>query len=423
MAEIRWWDGRPAERYWLEATDRDDIGADLRAPDADASGRDNWRYTLFREAEVGDVVFHYDSKASAITSRSTIAGPATPKPIIWAARGSYARDRGAEPAPLAGYVIPLVDWRTLPQPLTLQRLRTAKSQLGDMLAELRSTVGPRPLYFPFELSDRPVRPMQGYAFKLPAAFVDLFDLDQVDDTSSEARAHWTDAELSAALDVYDDLLSRQASADHPNYAQVVRNLARRLGGRRPGAVVRRMQTISSMRKRQGLPTVARFGEAQTLTPGIEERLARLSAIRTPIANPDVLDDLTDQAWRMEMPAPKSSKASAPMQSMTVTRFLRRADVRGWVLRAAEGVCEGCRTPAPFVTDGGRPFLEVHHIRPLMEGGPDSICNAAALCPNCHRRLHLGSDRAAYRGEVIDAVPRLIDHPPVALRKIDDAPRS
>ena len=28
----RWWDGQADERYWLEATDRTDIGADLRAP-------------------------------------------------------------------------------------------------------------------------------------------------------------------------------------------------------------------------------------------------------------------------------------------------------------------------------------------------------------------------------------------------------
>ena len=44
----RWWQSKAGERYWLEATDREDIGADLKAPDAEASGRDNWRYTLFR---------------------------------------------------------------------------------------------------------------------------------------------------------------------------------------------------------------------------------------------------------------------------------------------------------------------------------------------------------------------------------------
>lgn len=165
-----WWAGRPEERFWLESTDRPDIGADLRAPLADDSGGDNWRYTLFREARGGDLVFHYDKRQSAITSVSRIAGAPVPQPIVWAARGSYARDRGAEPAELDGYAIPLDDHRLLSRALTLETLRSdaeAVRGLHDGLkAEIRG-----PLYFPFELSDRPIRPLQGYAFKLPAAFV------------------------------------------------------------------------------------------------------------------------------------------------------------------------------------------------------------------------------------------------------------
>lgn len=33
---------------------------------AGASGRDNWRYTLFREAAIGDVGFHYAGAANGI---------------------------------------------------------------------------------------------------------------------------------------------------------------------------------------------------------------------------------------------------------------------------------------------------------------------------------------------------------------------
>jgi hypothetical protein len=31
----RWWDGDAAEIFWLEITDRDDLGVDLHAPAAD----------------------------------------------------------------------------------------------------------------------------------------------------------------------------------------------------------------------------------------------------------------------------------------------------------------------------------------------------------------------------------------------------
>ena len=36
-----------------------------------------------------------------------------------------------------------------------------------------------------------------------------------------------------------------------------------------------------------------------------------------------------------------------------------------------------------------PFLEAHHIKQLAKGGLDTISNAVAVCPNCHRELHYG----------------------------------
>ena len=36
---------------------------------------------------------------------------------------------------------------------------------------------------------------------------------------------------------------------------------------------------------------------------------------------------------------------------------------------------------------GDPFLEVHHIKWLARKGNDTLDNAVALCPNCHRRMH------------------------------------
>lgn len=165
----RWWAGMAEERFWLESTDREDLGVDLRAPLQDEAGRDNWRYTLFREAQVGDIVFHYDKRASAITAASRIAGPPVSAPIVWAARGSYARERGAEPAVLPGYRMPLTDYQPLSAPITLEALRQGRENLRAIYENVAPTGVSR--YFPFELSERPVRPLQGYAFKLPAALV------------------------------------------------------------------------------------------------------------------------------------------------------------------------------------------------------------------------------------------------------------
>ena len=56
------------------------------------------------------------------------------------------------------------------------------------------------------------------------------------------------------------------------------------------------------------------------------------------------------------------------------------------------MCQLCGNAAPFNNKKGEPFLEVHHIEWLARGGDDSIKNAVALCPNCHRQMHI-LDRA------------------------------
>ena len=48
----------------------------------------------------------------------------------------------------------------------------------------------------------------------------------------------------------------------------------------------------------------------------------------------------------------------------------------------------CSCPAPFKDKNGRPYLESHHIIWLAKGGADSIDNTIALCPNCHRKMHV-----------------------------------
>jgi hypothetical protein len=63
-----WWADDPRERFWLEITDRPDIGVDLHAPQRDASGRRTPGYSLLWWVERGDVVFHYDLNTRAITA-------------------------------------------------------------------------------------------------------------------------------------------------------------------------------------------------------------------------------------------------------------------------------------------------------------------------------------------------------------------
>ncbi len=87
----------------------------------------------------------------------------------------------------------------------------------------------------------------------------------------------------------------------------------------------------------------------------------------------------------------TNAATKPKQiQVTTTVFIRNPDVVAQVLHRANGICEACLQPAPFVKKSdGLPYLEVHHKIRLADGGDDSVENAIALCPNCHRKFHYG----------------------------------
>lgn len=72
----------------------------------------------------------------------------------------------------------------------------------------------------------------------------------------------------------------------------------------------------------------------------------------------------------------------------VMRFARSPHVVAERLVIADGRCEKCRKPAPFrrLRDN-TPYLEVHHVKLLSQGGLDTVENTQALCPNCHSEVH------------------------------------
>ena len=169
-----WWEGFDEERYWLETTDRWDIGANLNAPQTNEKGNEYWGYSLINEIQPGDVIFHYSKPESAIIGVSVAVGEVWEDITIWAARGTSARSAGTQPHPRPGWYLGLERFRTLTSPVTLDEIRTRGRDIRAMLDRLESRVG-APLYFPFEVSPkRPPRPLQAYVSKLPHGFLNLF---------------------------------------------------------------------------------------------------------------------------------------------------------------------------------------------------------------------------------------------------------
>ncbi len=109
-----------------------------------------------------------------------------------------------------------------------------------------------------------------------------------------------------------------------------------------------------------------------------------------------------------VPRPSGVQKPKAVERGPSLQYERDPKVRAFVLQEANGVCELCRQPAPFTVAGGFPYLEVHHVRYLARGGPDTAENAVALCPNCHRGVHFGENCAAQLERLRAQVSRLGD---------------
>jgi 5-methylcytosine-specific restriction enzyme A len=116
-----------------------------------------------------------------------------------------------------------------------------------------------------------------------------------------------------------------------------------------------------------------------------------------------------QLWRLPLQRLRSlayeapADTGAPVDQRMTRAYKRNVQVKTYVLRRANGVCEGCGQPAPFETENGKPYLEPHHIRRLADEGPDHPMWVAALCPNCHRRVHYGVDGTAYNEHIAERI--------------------
>ncbi|MGS0681834.1 HNH endonuclease [Shewanella sp. 30m-9] len=80
------------------------------------------------------------------------------------------------------------------------------------------------------------------------------------------------------------------------------------------------------------------------------------------------------------------KVSSSLQ--TTTTYDRNIWVAEYTKRLANGICQLCHQPAPFNNQKGEPYLETHHIVWLSRNGIDTPENTVALCPNCHKKMHV-----------------------------------
>ena len=105
-----------------------------------------------------------------------------------------------------------------------------------------------------------------------------------------------------------------------------------------------------------------------------------------------LDQAVSEIMRAGSDVPRPLGNPNPKRITVAPReeIVRDPTVVAYALQRARERCEDCGEAGPFVRrSDGTVYLEVHHLIPLANGGSDTVDNVVAVCPNCHRRLHLG----------------------------------
>jgi hypothetical protein len=190
---------------------------------------------------------------------------------------------------------------------------------------------------------------------------------------------------------------------------------RRDWARRYGSAVTAIELIrppvsfAAVRRHVSSLTWSRYPRSITTPPrAVAAALRELIALRRRTGVPDLDDDALDSANIEELRRVALLRASAslPAKRRSVLRRAASTAIRLYVLRRADGRCEGCGAAAPFITAAGLPYLEPHHTRRRSDDGPDHPACVIAVCPNCHRRAHHSIDAFKYNARLIRRAKQL-----------------
>ncbi|MBW3695718.1 hypothetical protein EK599_08420 [Vibrio sp. T187] len=204
---------------------------------------------------------------------------------------------------------------------------------------------------------------------------------------------WSDYEMEDSVREYLRMSELERRGEKFNKAQIYRDLNSR-HKRKETAYEFRMQNISYVFELLERSWVTGLKPRRNITPDQVEQIEHLIASieSKPFEGKASFEaKVRESSKKQNLEKPKGD--SKPKTSTTTTTsYARSPEVKAWVLNRANGICECCNQKAPFETEEGRPFLEVHHIVPLVDDGADTVENCAGICPNCHRMLHFGKGR-------------------------------
>ncbi|TFC81154.1 DUF3883 domain-containing protein [Cryobacterium cheniae] len=215
MAIKAWWDGQLSQRYWMEITDRPDLGGELTAPQYNIALKPEWSYELVTHVRPGDIVIHWHKKLvgePAIVGWSRAVGPLSESTMSWTSPG--AKDSARHHVDVPNWIMPLGALHLLDAPITSADLQSIFPQIVSTLEGFS--------YAPFYVyGGRQLRAMQSYLTKFPAELIPVIesvgsleldaepnDFPLLPDTKTTPNGHgggqgWLrDAKLKVAIELH-----------------------------------------------------------------------------------------------------------------------------------------------------------------------------------------------------------------------------
>jgi hypothetical protein len=154
-----WWSEHPDERYWLEITNRDNVGGDLQGPRLDEGGNTSQAYTLAaHHMRLGDTVYHFDIPVGAIVLKSTVSGECElrdPEEDYW--------------------TVAVSDAQKVKPPVTRDMIAENAGKLYPILEGIRANHA-SPTYLPFAAAQGQLRLRQTYLTKMPKRIAEVLAL-------------------------------------------------------------------------------------------------------------------------------------------------------------------------------------------------------------------------------------------------------
>ncbi|CAI1802660.1 Predicted restriction endonuclease [Serratia grimesii] len=223
------------------------------------------------------------------------------------------------------------------------------------------------------------------------------------------RDAWGDEDLEASVLAYIEMKKKHDAGEAFTKTSYYKKLGERFG-RSPKSFEYRMQNISYAYSELNRNWLKGLKPASHVGSNKLKNILELISIHDKPSLDEENKNFDNQVENYleegisNKPTGNSSPAKAVRQTITI---IRDPMVKAYVLQEAKGVCESCGNHAPFSDSKNKPYLEVHHLKHLADGGSDTVENTVAICPNCHRALHYSKNKNLLIDGIYKKVMRLV----------------